>query len=62
MLLAKAEDRFSVFELFCKASNVRASMHIITSLGAYKNTNAVFSATKQMKRIQATDAEKLISQ
>ncbi len=27
-----SEDRFSMFELFCKASNVRASMHIITSL------------------------------
>ncbi len=28
----QADDRFHVLELFCKASNVRASMHIITSL------------------------------
>ncbi len=36
-------------------------MHRIT-VRASKNTNAVFSATKQMKRIKATDAEKLLSQ
>ncbi len=29
---------------------------------ASKNTNAVFSATKQMKRMQGQDAEKLLSQ
>ncbi len=31
-VICNAEDRFSCVELFCKASNVRASMHIITSL------------------------------
>ncbi len=51
MLLAKAETDFHVFELFCKASNVRASMHIITSLELLRNY-AVFSATKQIKRMQ----------
>ncbi len=49
-------------ELFCRASHVRASMHRITGLEPSKNTNAVFSATKQMKRIKATDAEKLLSE
>ncbi len=52
-VICNAEDRFSCLELFLRAKNnaVRA-----------KNTNAVFSATKQMKRIKATDAEKLLSQ
>ncbi len=43
-VICNAEDRFSCLELFLRAKNtndVRA-----------KNTNAVFSATKQMKRIQ----------
>ncbi len=43
--------RFHVLETFCKASHIRASMHRITSFRASKNTNAVFSATKQMKRM-----------
>ncbi len=47
-----AEDNFHVLELFCRASHVRASMHRITNLRTSKNTNAVFSATKQMKRMQ----------
>ncbi len=37
-------------------------MHKNTSLEASKNTNSVFSATKQIKRCEATDAQKLISQ
>ncbi len=43
-VICNAEDRFSCLELFLRAKNtndVRA-----------KNTNAVFSATKQMKRMQ----------
>ncbi len=39
-------------ELFCRASHVRASMHRNHWFRPSKNTNAVFSATKQMKRIQ----------
>ncbi len=43
---------FHVLELFCRESYVRAPMHRITSLAASENTNAVFSATKQIKRRQ----------
>ncbi len=39
-------------ELFCRASNVRASNAQNHWFRPSKNTNAVFSATKQMKRIQ----------
>ncbi len=46
-----AEDRFSCVRAFCRASHVRASMQRII-IRASKNTNAVFSATKQMKRMQ----------
>ncbi len=51
MLFAMQKTDFHVLELFCRASHVRASMHRIT-VRASKNTNAVFSATKQMKRMQ----------
>ncbi len=37
-------------------------MHRITSLEPSKNTNAVFSVTKQMRECKATDAENLHSQ
>ncbi len=37
-------------------------MHKITSLRASKNTNSVFSATKQIMKCEATDAQKLLSQ
>ncbi len=50
-VICNAEDRFSCVRAFLQRSHVRASMHRITSL-ASKNTNAVFSATKQMKRMQ----------
>ncbi len=51
--MCNAEDRFHVVKsFFCRASHVRASMHRITSLEPSKNTNAVFSVTKQMKRMQ----------
>ncbi len=50
-VICNAEDRFSWLELFCRASHVRASMHRITSLELLR-TLMVFSATKQMKRLQ----------
>ncbi len=53
MLFAMQKTGFHVLELFCRASHVRASMHRINSLELPRNTNAVFSATKQMKRMQA---------
>ncbi len=56
-VICNAEDRFSCLELFLEQA-VKNTMHVRAS----KNTNAVFSATKQMKRIKATDAEKLLSQ
>ncbi len=51
MLFAMQKTDFDVLELFCRASHVRASMHRIISLELLR-TNAVFSATKQMKRMQ----------
>ncbi len=47
-VICNAKTDFHVLELFCRASHVRASMHRITSLELLTNTNAVFSATKQM--------------
>ncbi len=61
MLFAMQKTDFHVLELFCRASHVRASMHRITSLELLR-TLMVFSATKQMKRMQGQDAEKLLSQ
>ncbi len=61
-VICNAEDRFSCVRAFCRASHVRASMHRITSLELLKTNNDVFSATKQMKRMQGKDAEKLLSQ
>ncbi len=49
MLFAMQKTDFHVLELFAEQA-VRASMHRITFRA--KNTNAVFSATKQMKRMQ----------
>ncbi len=43
---------FHVLDLFGRGCHVRASMHKITSFRASKNTNALFSATKQKKRKQ----------
>ncbi len=43
---------FMWLELFCRASPVRASMHRITSLELLSTLMIVFSATKQMKRMQ----------
>ncbi len=37
-------------------------MHRITGLDLLRNTNAVFSATKQWRESKATDAEKLLSE
>ncbi len=48
-VICNAEDRFSCLELFLRAKNT-----LLLEL----RTHAVFSATKQMKRIQGHDAEK----
>ncbi len=56
-----AEDRFSCVRAFCRASHVRCFNAQITSLELLRN-NAVFSATKQMKKCKAKGAEKLLSQ
>ncbi len=37
-------------------------MHKNTSLELLRNTNSVFSATKQIRECEATDAQKLLSQ
>ncbi len=50
-VICNAEDRFWCVRAFLQSKSVRASMHRITSLELLR-TNAVFSATKQMKRIQ----------
>ncbi len=47
MLFTMQKTNVHVLELFCRASHVRASMHKSTSFRATKNTNALFSATKQ---------------
>ncbi len=51
-VICNAEDRFSCVTAFCRASHVRASMHRITSLELLRTLMLVFSATKQMKRMQ----------
>ncbi len=52
MLFAMQKTDFHVLQLFCRASHVRASMHRITSLELLRTLMLVFSATKQMKRMQ----------
>ncbi len=49
-VICNAEDRFSCFRAFCRASHVRASMHKITSLELLRNTNALFSATSKEEK------------
>ncbi len=61
MLFAMQKTDFHVLELFCRASHVRASMHRITSLELL-STLIVFSATKQMKRMQGQGCWKALSQ
>ncbi len=51
-VICNAEDNFYVLELFCSLSNVRASMHIITSLELLGTPIAVLEQKKQMKRFQ----------
>ncbi len=62
MLFAMQKTDFHVLELFCRASHVRASMHRITSLELLRTTDDVFSATKQMKRMQGQGCWKASSQ
>ncbi len=59
-VICNAEDRFSCVRAFF-AEQVMLELQCTESLfRASKNTNAVFSATKQMKRMQGQDAEKLL--
>ncbi len=62
MLFAIQKTDFHVFELFCKASNVRASMHIITSLELLRTLMLCLVQLSKWREYMATDAEKLISQ
>ncbi len=61
MLFAMQKTDFHVLELFCRASHFRASMHRITSLELL-STLMMFSATKQMKRMQGQGCWKASSQ
>ncbi len=60
MLFAMQKTDFHVLELFCRASHVRAQC-TESLVRASKNTNAVFSATKQMKRMQGHGCWKAFS-
>ncbi len=62
MLFAMQKTDFHVFELYCKASNVRASMHIITSLELLRTLMLCLVQLSKWREYMATDAEKLISQ
>ncbi len=53
-----AEDRFSVLEIFCRASHVRASMHRITSLELLKTLMLCLVQLSKWRECNATDAEK----
>ncbi len=48
-VICNVEDRFSCVRAFCRASHVRAFNAQNHWFRAYKNTNAVFCATKQMR-------------
>ncbi len=53
---------FMCLSFYAKQVMLEASMNRITSLELTKNTNAVFSATKQMKRLHGHGCWKLLSQ
>ncbi len=59
MSFAMQKTDFHVLELFCRASQVRASMNRITSLELLRTLMLCLVQTKQCK---ATDAERLLSQ
>ncbi len=61
-VICNAEDRFSCVRPFLQRQVILELQCTESLLRASKNTNAVFSATKQMKRMQGHDAEKLLSQ
>ncbi len=61
-VICNAEDRFHVLELFCRASNVRASMHRITSLELLRTLMLCLVQLSKWREFMATDAEKLLSQ
>ncbi len=54
---------FNVFELFAEKVILELNMHKITSLELLRNTNSVFSATKQiMRMLRPQMLKKLLSQ
>ncbi len=61
-VICNAEDRFSCFRAFCRASHVRASMHKITSLELLRTLMLCLVQLSKRRESKATDAEKLLSQ
>ncbi len=61
MLFAMQKTDFHVLELFCRASHVRASMHI-TSLELLRTLMLCLVQLSKWRECKATDAEKLLSQ
>ncbi len=62
MLFAMQKTDFHCLSFFCKASNVRASMNIITSLELLRTLMLCLVQLSKWREYMATDAEKLISQ
>ncbi len=60
-VICNAEDRFSCVWAFCKASNVRASMHIITSLELLRTLMLCLVQLSKWREYMATDAEAYFS-
>ncbi len=61
MLFAMQKPDFHVLELFCRASQVRASMHRITSLELLRKLILCLVQLSKRRECKATDAEKLLS-
>ncbi len=53
---------FMCYELFCRASHVRASMHRITSLELLRTLMLCLVQLSKLRECKATDAEKLLCQ
>ncbi len=60
-LLRTPETDFHEFEFFADKVILELK-YTKTLLQSFQNTNSVFSATKQIKECEATDAQKLLSQ
>ncbi len=62
-VICNAEDRFSgVRAFFCRASHVRASLHIITSVELLRTLMLCLVQLSKWRECKATDAKKLLSQ